>query len=105
MCVPGRHLSVISCKDLFHQYCSVCKLPILAVVLSRAWQRVGVVHLGVVVEIDRCIYSKHLIEISKISRLANVSRLVDQIQSVVAIVALRFDLLIPGQNQERENSK
>src|SRR5580658_2131838 len=81
MCVPGGQLRVISCKDLFHQYGSVREFSILAVVLSCAWRCVRVVHLGVVVEIDRCIHSKLLIEISKISRLADVSRLVDKIKA------------------------
>src|SRR4029077_11823114 len=78
MCVPGRQLRMIGCKGLFHQYGSVGELSSLAVILSCAWRCVRVVHLGVVVEIDRRIDSKRLIEIPKVSRLANVSRLVDK---------------------------
>lgn len=75
MCVPGRHLGMIGRKDLFHKYASIRELPRLAVILSSPRRCVRVVHLGGVVEIQRCIYSKRLIEVSKISGLANVSRL------------------------------
>src|SRR6267143_3366593 len=96
MCVPGCQLRVISGKYLFHQYGSVRELSSLAVILSCARRCVRVVHLGVVVDIDWCIHSKRLIEISKISRLANVSRLVDKIKAVGAPLTLRTDRLLAG---------
>src|SRR5580658_6100347 len=94
MCVPGGQLRVISCKDFFHQYGSVSELSSLAVILSCAWRRVRVVHLGVVVEIDRCIHSKLLIEISKISRLADVSYVVDKIKTVGDALTLGTERLL-----------
>src|SRR5580700_7455629 len=94
MCVPGRQLRMVSCKDFFHQYSSVRELSILAVILSCARRRVRVVHLGVVVQIDRCINSKLLIEISEISRLADVPRLVDKIKAVGASHTLGTNRLL-----------
>ena len=66
----------------------------LSVILSCAGRCVRVVHLGVVVEINRCIYSKRLIEISKISRLANVSRLVYEIEALDSACTLGSDRLV-----------
>src|SRR6201997_2868391 len=94
MCVPRRQLGVISCKDLLHQYGSIRELSSLAVILSCARRCVRVVHLGVVVEIDRCIYSKLLIETSKISRLPNISRVVDKIEALGAAHTLGTDRLL-----------
>jgi hypothetical protein len=48
-------------------------------------------------------YSKRLIKISKISRLANVSRLVDEIESAVIVLRLGSHRLVTGENEESEN--
>src|SRR5258708_7589784 len=105
MRVPGRHLSVTSCKDLFHQYGSIREFSILAVILSRARRRVRVVQLGVAVEILHRICSERLVMISIVCRLANVSHLVNKIESVEATVALRFDLLMAGQTDQRDDER
>src|SRR5437016_4236091 len=94
MCVPGCQLRVIGGKYLFHQYRSVRELSSLSVILSCSRRCVRVVHLGVVVEIDRCIYSKRLIAISNISRLSNVSRLVYEIEALDAVCTLGSDRLV-----------
>src|SRR5262249_16416524 len=52
MYVPGRHFPVICCIDFFNQDGSLSKLPVFAVVLSRARRCVCVVQLSVTVEID-----------------------------------------------------
>jgi hypothetical protein len=63
------------------------------------------VHLGVVVEVDRCINSKRLIAISNVSRFANGSRFVDQIEAVVAAHRLRIDRLVACQKNKRKNER
>jgi hypothetical protein len=52
------------------------------------------VHLGIVVEIDWCIHSKLLIEISEISRLANVSCFVYEIEAIGAAPTLGTERLL-----------
>jgi len=58
------------------------------------------VHLGVVVEIDWCINSKYLIEIPKISWLANVSRFIDKIKARGATLTLGTHWLLARQKHE-----
>jgi hypothetical protein len=63
------------------------------------------VHLGVVVKIDRCKHSKRLIEIPKVSRLANVSRFVDKIKAVGAALTLGTDRLLARQQNDGKNQR
>lgn len=86
MCVPRRHLSVSRSENLFHQHGSIHKLPVLAEILDAARRRVGEVHL-ISLRVEHRIRSKRLV-VGPVVGLANVFRLVDQIESVVIAAAL-----------------
>src|SRR5215510_2486413 len=68
MHIAGRHLTVVSSENFFDQDGSICKLSILAVVLGRARQCVGVVHIGVATLSSHRKDSQDLILIPVISR-------------------------------------
>src|SRR6266404_2993494 len=105
MRVSGRQLTVIRRKDLFHQDGSVRELSGLPVILSRSRRRVGVVQLVVVFQIDDFERSERLVEVSIAWRLADVSGLVDEIESAVAAGGLRSRLLIGGKDDERDGDQ
>src|SRR5262245_50563973 len=84
MHIAGRHLTVLASENFFDQDGSICKLSILAVVLSRARHCVRVVHLGVATLGSHRKSSQNLILIPVIGRLANDPVLIDQIESVMA---------------------
>src|SRR5215813_14421283 len=88
MHIAGRHLTVLSSENFFDQDRSICKLSILAVVLGRARQCVGVVHVGVATLSSHRKSSQHLKLIPVIGRLANDPALIDQIKSIEASVVL-----------------
>src|SRR5262245_51548132 len=71
MHIAGRHLTMVGSENFFHEDGSVCKLSILAVVLSRARRCVSVMHLGVATLISHRKSSQNLILIPVIGRLAN----------------------------------
>src|SRR5215468_4572000 len=88
MHIAGRHLTMVSSEIFFDQDGSICKLSILAVVLSRARRCVRVVQVGVATLSSHRKNAQSLILIPVIGRLANDPVLIDQIKSVEAGVVL-----------------
>src|SRR5579864_903396 len=101
MRVPSRHLCVIGSEDLFHQYGPVWIFASLPEILGGARGSVGEMHL-VALRIENGVGPERLILVAVVARFANVSRLVDQIKSILRI-RLRLGLLMTTQNGERDN--
>src|SRR5215467_5911101 len=93
MCVTGCHGSMVGSKDLFHQNRSVGELPILSVVLGCIRRCVRDMHLLSFGLKLHGVGSKQLVKIPNIGWLADVSRLVDKIETAAAL-ALRTNRLL-----------
>src|SRR5690242_1101088 len=79
--IPRGQLRMVRSEDLLDQHSAISELTILAVISGSPRRGPGVVHL-IALRIEYCIGTDHLIQITKIDRLAYVARLVDELESV-----------------------
>src|SRR3954469_15893566 len=88
--------------DLLHQHGAIWKLLIATIVLGSSGRRPDEVHL-IVLRIEDRPTTEHLIHIAIISRLADVSRLVDERESVERLLALRVGHSECSENGQRKD--
>src|SRR4051794_18926672 len=94
--VACRHLGVIGRERFFNEYSSIGELAVFSVILSRARRSIGDVHFSVTVGTGRSIGSEKLVKVSNVSWLANIPLLVDQVEAVERLRALRLQRGVGG---------
>src|SRR5258708_39659200 len=99
MGVAGRNLRMFRSVDLLHQDGTVRELFVIAVVLRCTGRSVRKVHL-IPFWIEDCVGSERLVLVSVVFGLRDVARLVDEIESVEGILALRSHLRVGSQSDE-----
>src|SRR4051794_1639117 len=97
MRVTCRKFGVIGHECFFNEYGSVGELAVFSEILGRTRRSVGNVHFSVTVGTGGSICSEKLISVSNVSWLANVPRLIDQIEAVELLFALRRFLALRMQ--------
>src|SRR5438876_3913054 len=90
--ISRGQLRVVRSQDFLNKDCAVGELFVPTVILNCSWRGIGEVHL-VALRINDVIYAEHLIPITIIVRLADVSILLDEIESAKGIFALCFRVL------------
>src|SRR5581483_6496844 len=100
--ISSAQLRVVRSEDLLHQHSAVSELTILPIVFGSSRRGPGVVQL-IALRIEYRIGTDHLIQITKIDRLAYVARLVNELESVERLLGLRVGFTECSESSQREN--